>query len=140
MAKKRNRVVESNPVAGGRPTYDEAPVTRIPRAPGDPTGQSQQLTDLQQGARMAQEAEMGVNPTQTQATGVPLNIRDPFAGGGGRVPIDSRVPSIGPALNMSNGLTRDDIDLLLEEINGIAPSYETAALTRRGIIPKTDLA
>ena len=42
------------------------------------------------------------------------------------------MPAIGPALSMSNGLTRDDVDLLLEEINGIVPSYETAALIRRG--------
>ena len=47
MAKKRSRV-EKNPVAGGRPAYDEAPVQNIPRAPGDRTGQSQDLLNQQE--------------------------------------------------------------------------------------------
>ena len=138
MAKKRSRAVDKNPMAGGRPTYEEAPMTRIPRAEGDPTGQSAELEGLQAGARMAREAEMGVDPSQAQATGTPLNIQDPFAGGGRRVPIDQNVPAVGPALQMTNGLSQDDVDLLLEEITGLVPSYETAALSRRGIVPRTE--
>jgi len=138
MAKKRSRAVEKNPMAGGRPSYDEAPVTRIPRASGDPTGQSADLVAMQQGARMAREAEQGVDPNLSQAQATPINIQDPFVGRGGSVPVDQRVPSLGPALEMSNGLSMDDVDLLLEEINGIVPSYETAALSRRGIIPRTE--
>ena len=136
MAKKRSRV-EKNPVAGGRPAYDEAPVQNIPRAPGDSTGQSKDLLNQQRGAPMAREAEQGTDVSQTQSA-APMNLPDAFGPGGGSVPVSSSQPAIGPALSMSNGLTRDDVDLLLEEINAIVPSYETAALTRRGQVARQE--
>tara|TARA_R100001082_G_scaffold68499_1_gene38804 strand:+ start:2731 stop:3147 length:417 start_codon:yes stop_codon:yes gene_type:complete len=136
MAKKRSRV-EKNPVAGGRPAYDEAPVQNIPRAPGDSTGQSQDLLNQQRGAPMAREAELGTDVSQTQSA-APINLPDAFGPGGGSIPVSSSQPAVGPALSMSNGLTRDDVDLLLEEINAIVPSYETAALTRRGQVARQE--
>ena len=136
MTKKRSRV-EKNPVSGGRPAYDEAPVQNIPRAPGDSTGQSKDLLNQQRGAPMAKEAEQGTDVSQTQSA-APINLPDAFGPGGGSIPVSSSQPAIGPALSMSNGLTRDDVDLLLEEINAIVPSYETAALTRRGQVSRQE--
>ena len=52
MANGKKRV-RKNPVAGGRPAYDEAPVTTIPRKEGDSTGQTKELVDAQKGAPMA---------------------------------------------------------------------------------------
>ena len=137
MAKRRTR--DSNPVAGGRPTYDTQPVTNIPRAEGDPTGQSKSLVDQQQGAPMAREAEQGVIPSgaQTGAEQI-VNIPNVFGPGGNNSAVNSSNPNLGPAFQMSNGLTPDDVDLLLEEINAIVPSYETAALTRRGQVARQE--
>lgn len=116
----------------------KAPVQNIPRAPGDSTGQSQDLLNQQRGAPMAREAELGTDVSQTQSA-APMNLPDAFGpGGGGSIPVSSSQPAVGPALSMSNGLTRDDVDLLLEEINAIVPSYETAALTRRGQVARQE--
>lgn len=138
MAKRRTR--DSNPVAGGRPSYDTQPVQNIPRAAGDPTGQSAAFLAQQQGAPLAKEAEQGVVPSgaQENAAAQVLNLPDAFGPGGGSIPISSSQPAVGPALSMSNGLSRDDVDLLLEEINAIVPSYETAALTRRGQVSRQE--
>lgn len=139
MAKRRTR--DSNPVAGGRPSYDTQPVQNIPRAEGDPTGQSASFVAQQQGAPLAKEAEQGVVPSgaQENAAAQVMNLPDAFGPStGGSIPVSSSMPAVGPALSMQSGLSADDVDLLLEEINAIVPSYETAALTRRGQVSRQE--
>ena len=129
MANGKKRV-RKNPVAGGRPAYDEAPVTTIPRKEGDSTGQTKALVDAQKGAPMAREAEQGVSGGGQEQAGVQL--LNAFEGSG-------RVPDLRMQTSMQPGLTAEDVDLLLEEVQGIVPSYETAALMRRGAQPNPNM-
>ena len=127
--------VEKNPTAGGRPNYDEAPIANIPLKEGDSIGQSADLVAQQQGARMAREAEQGVNVSAAANPAAGVQIPQAFGPGGGSVPINSMVPNAGPGFQRSqSGLLPDDIDLLLQEVNRLVPSYETMALARRGIV------
>tara|TARA_R100000742_G_C4236874_1_gene57312 strand:+ start:155 stop:577 length:423 start_codon:yes stop_codon:yes gene_type:complete len=133
MANGKKRV-RKNPVAGGRPAYDEAPVTNIPRAEGDPTGQSKEITDAQKGAPMAREAEQGVQAGGGEQQVAGVTLPSAFGPGATRVPINNMQPDL-TQRSMQPGLQQGDIDLLLEEVMGIVPSYETAALMRRGAQP-----
>lgn len=135
MANGKKRV-RKNPVAGGRPAYDEAPVTTIPRKEGDSTGQTKALVDAQKGAPMAREAEQGVSGGGQEQAGVQLP--NAFEGSG-RVPINNMQPDLRMQTSMQPGLTAEDVDLLLEEVQGIVPSYETAALMRRGAQPNPNM-